>query len=130
MKTDHLAAVAVINPPAAEESIARVEAQLGISLPGAYRELLRAANGMMFYNGLFVYAVDDIVERNETFEVKTYASGHIAIGDDSAGCAVMLSLNSERVLIVGMGSMDPDTMETLSDCLHSWVAAGCPLALG
>ncbi|MDQ1922140.1 SMI1/KNR4 family protein [Massilia pseudoviolaceinigra] len=127
MNMDHLTTVAQINPPVAEDLIGRVEAQLGMSLPGPYLELLRSANGMRFDNGLVVYAAEEVVERNETFEVKNYAPGYVAIGDDSGGRAVMMSLKSGRLMMAGIGDMDADMMEPCSKGLHSWVADGWPL---
>ncbi|NHZ97863.1 SMI1/KNR4 family protein [Massilia sp. CCM 8734] len=127
MNIVHLTSLARINPPAAETSIDQVEAQLGMRLPDAYRALLRCANGIWFDNGLVVYPLDDVIERNQTLEVGEYAPGYLAIGDDSGGQAVMLSLASGTVLLVDMGSMDPDDMAPISQSLPSWIADKCRL---
>ncbi|NHZ60901.1 SMI1/KNR4 family protein [Massilia genomosp. 1] len=116
-----------INPPAARTAIEQVEAQLGMRLPDAYRELLACANGMRFDNGLVVYPVEELFERNETIEIEQYAPGYLAIGDDSGGRALVLALASGEVCLVDMGSMDPDDMEPVGSSLPSWVAGGCGL---
>ncbi|UOD33065.1 SMI1/KNR4 family protein [Massilia violaceinigra] len=116
-----------INPPASRTAIEQVEAQLGMRLPDAYRELLACANGIRFDNGLVVYPLDDVIERNQTLEVGDYAPGYLAIGDDSGGQAVMLSLASGAVLLVDMGSMDPDAVAPISQSLPSWIADKCRL---
>ncbi len=130
MNIAHLSSLARINPPAAETAIDQVEARSGVCWPDAYRALLRCANGIRFDNGLVIYPLDDVIERNQTLEVGDYAPGYLAIGDDSGGRAVMLSLASGTVWLADMGSMDPDAMVPVSQSLPSWIAAGCLLKAG
>jgi len=107
MKVEHLTATSEVNRPAPAQLIGALEAELAKSLPAAYRDLLLAADGMLFDNGLVLYPASQIRERNETFEVEKYAPGFLAIGDDSGGRAIMISLDSEGVFVVGIGRMDP-----------------------
>ncbi|SHG45491.1 SMI1/KNR4 family protein [Massilia sp. CF038] len=127
MKINHLTALEQINSPASAQLIAALETELKRPLPIQYRQLLLTANGMIFENGLVLYSTDDVVERNETFEVGTYAPGYLAVGDDSGGKAVMIAIETQGVFMVGMGSMDPDDMIQISDCLESWVTDGFPM---
>ena len=98
-------------------------------MPANYAKLLSLINGFLLENGLLIYSTYDAPERNETFEVKKYAPGYFAIGDDSGGRAVVIVLNNEEcpVYLVDQGSMAPDDMEKLNSSLESWVDAGCPL---
>ena len=62
-----------------------IENKLNCQLPSAYILVLKESNGLSFTNGVFIYGTEEIVERNETWEVAEYAKGYIAIGDDSGG---------------------------------------------
>src|SRR5262249_39707293 len=64
-------------------------------------------------------------ERNNTLEVARYASGYLAVGDDSGGRALLLSAAGDGVW-VDMGSMDPALGEPLSKSFLTWLEAGLP----
>ena len=71
-----------IYPPAEESRIKKVEQELGMKLPKAYKELLRHTDGFITDDGINIFGTDDIVERNMTYEVKEYAPGYIGVGSD------------------------------------------------
>ncbi|UNK30959.1 hypothetical protein MNO09_00130 (plasmid) [Bacillus sp. N5-665] len=46
---------------------------------------MKYTNGFSIGGGLIIYGTDDIIERNETWEVTEYANGYVAIDDDGSG---------------------------------------------
>lgn len=122
---DSLKDVSWINKGAEENDVLLLDREIKHSLPISYRNFLKNANGFMLNNGCHVYAIDDVVERNQTLNVQEYAPGFLAIGDDSGGRSVLVCLASGEVFCVDQGSMDPDDMLKLSDSVEEWVASGC-----
>lgn len=111
---------AKLRQPASEEDTIRLEATMGFSFPSEYKELLRVSNGFALPSGLTIYAIEDVSERNQTFEVRTYAPDYFAIGDDSGGRLVLLHKHLPGVWIVDSGSLHPDDMELLDSSLLEW----------
>lgn len=126
MNIKNLSGIAVVNKGAAPNKLDEIEKHIKSVLPIDYRELMISADGFSFENGLVVYSTDELIERNETFEVDKYAPGHLAIGDDSGGRCILLSLASGKLFLVDQGSMDPDDMETLAN-LKDWLSRNCPI---
>ncbi|PHV12240.1 SMI1/KNR4 family protein [Chitinimonas sp. BJB300] len=127
MNIKSISGVAEINKGATQNELISLEVQLGNSIPSEYRTLLENANGFALKNGLIVYPTAEIFERNETFEVTEYAPGYLAIGDDSGGRAILISIEGNGVYLVDQGSMDPDEFELLSPTLSDWILQGCKL---
>ncbi|MEC1353425.1 SMI1/KNR4 family protein [Bacillus sonorensis] len=73
------------NKPASETEIQESEDILQAKLPNVYKDLLRNTNGFSIGGGVAIYGTEDIVERNETWEVDEYARGYVSIGDDGGG---------------------------------------------
>lgn len=99
-------------------------------MPKAYIWALERFGGQLINNVVLLYAAEEVVERNETFETKQYCPGYIAIGDDSGGRAIVIPLQgkSTHVSLVDHGSMSSDDFELLDRDLIRWVEAKCPLA--
>ena len=77
---------------------------------------------------MLLYSTDDLAERNETFEVREYAPGHLAIGDDSGGRSILIGLDGSRaVYLVDQGSMDPDDFIEISPDFSEWLDQGAEL---
>ncbi|MED3183870.1 hypothetical protein [Bacillus thuringiensis] len=57
-----------------------------------------------------VQGTDDIVERNETWEVTEYANGYVAIGDDGSGNVFLMWQGADvrEVRAVDSGDMNPN----------------------
>ncbi|TEW45075.1 SMI1/KNR4 family protein [Psychromonas algicola] len=93
-------------------------------LPKAYREFMLEVGGGHF-GDVFLYGVEDLIERNECYETKEYAPGWIAIGDDGGGRAIIISFSDDdpQVFIVDHGVMEPDEAEQVFDCFTSWKAS-------
>lgn len=122
-----ISSVTHLGTPASYDEISRLHAVFDTELPGAYIAMLQIANGFTCQTGLVIYSMDDLLERNETFEVRTYAKNYLAIGDDSGGRLVMLHSQLPGVWIVDSGSLDPDDMVLLATSLDQWIEDGVPL---
>ncbi|MCJ8207431.1 SMI1/KNR4 family protein [Pseudomonas sp. RGM2987] len=118
---------AAMNISISDDQLAELQIKFNVSFPSDYVSLLKWRNGFSLNNGLFIYSSDELVERNAAFEVDRYASGYLAIGDDSGGRSIMIPLIGEGVYVVDQGSMDPDDFEKISTSLANWVAKGCAL---
>ena len=70
------------NTSASDIEIQEVEDLMKVKLPNVYRNLLGYSNGFSIGGGLVIYGTEDIVERNQNWEVDEYASGYISIGDE------------------------------------------------
>ncbi|UKJ43910.1 SMI1/KNR4 family protein [Lysinibacillus sp. ACHW1.5] len=115
------------NPPATDHQIVHIENKLNCQLPSAYTLVLKESNGLSFTNGVFIYGTEEIVERNETWEVAEYAKGYIAIGDDSGGMIFLMDIKAEdyRVLAVDSGDMNPEHATLITSDLSKWLQEGC-----
>jgi hypothetical protein len=85
-----------IYPPAEESSIEKVEQELGMKLPKAYKELLRHTNGFLTDDGINIFGTEDIVERNMTYKVKEYAPGYLGVGSDGGDYFFIMVTNDEE----------------------------------
>jgi len=91
------------NVPASENEIGSLEDKMTIRLPIAYRNLLKNTNGFSIGGGVLIYGTEDLIERNETWEVNEYAKGNVAIGDDGGGNVFLMGLNVEESKIIRRG---------------------------
>lgn len=114
-------------PPATDHQILHIENRLNCQLPSAYRHVLKESNGLSFTNGVFIYGTEDILERNETWEVAEYAKGYIAIGDDSGGVVFLMAIKAEnyRVFAVDGGDMNRQHATLVTSDLCKWLQEGC-----
>lgn len=115
------------NSPASKEDIVKIENVMNIKIPILFKELLLTSNGFLTTAGVFIYGTEDIVERNETWEVQRYAHEYIAIGDDSGGRVFLMvaDIDSSQVIIADSGDMNPDYAEIMTNDLTKWVSHGC-----
>ncbi|TWI44670.1 SUKH superfamily protein [Pseudomonas duriflava] len=111
------------------QHIAAIEAWIGVPLAHQYRALLASHGGQFVGELVRFYTADEIIERNDCYEVQLYCPGYLAIGDDSGGRAVVISLqlSSPVVFVVDHGSMTPDDFDFVAESLLDWVSKGCPL---
>lgn len=105
--------------------IVNLETQLGFALPKSYKTLLEFTDGLLLDNGLSIYPIDDVKERNETFEIPTYCPDLLLIGDDSGGTGIMISpIEIDPVVVKsGFGDLMPP-YEIVSKTLTTWIEAG------
>jgi hypothetical protein len=114
-------------PAATPAAIDAAERALGLALPVVIRAFLAQADGAMFGSGVVLYDADSLPERNETYEVATYAKGFVGIGDDSGGrMFLMRAAPGERVVFSSdMGDMNPTNFARIADDFDAWLRGGC-----
>ncbi len=109
-------------------AMTEIEQWAGSALPEPYRAFLRGQEeDWPVGAGVLLYGRVSFVERNETYETKTYCPGFVTVGDDGGGRQILLPLTGGPVTIVDAGSMDPALSETVAGDFGEWLAAGCPL---
>ncbi|KOS60592.1 SMI1 / KNR4 family protein [Lysinibacillus sp. FJAT-14222] len=115
------------NAPASENEILSLEDMMNIKLPTTYRTLLKYTNGLSIAGGVLIYGTEDIIERNETWEVNEYAKGYLAIGDDGGGNVFLMELDTEesRIFAVDCGDMNPQNASIIAVDFNSWIDSGC-----
>ena len=115
------------NAPASEKEIGRLEEKMNIRLPAPYRSLLKNTNGCSNAGGVLIYGTEDLLERNETWEVNEYAKGYVAIGDDGGGNVFLMELNAEesKIFVLDCGDMNPQNATIIALDFHSWIGSGC-----
>ncbi len=106
--------------------ISGIEQQLGVALPKEYVDFLLFSNGCLLENGLSMYPLENLVERNKTFEIPVYVPGYILMGDDSSGTGILLSAEPMRKKIYasGLGDLNPFGFKEIADSFQSWVDSG------
>lgn len=117
----------ITNSPAIDKQINDVMISTKIKLPSVYKDLLRITNGLLNKQGLVIYGTNDITERNETWEVEQYATGYVAIGDDSGGNVFLMLQREEetRVISVDTGDMNPEHGIEITPNFAYWINNGC-----
>ncbi|MDA2645124.1 MULTISPECIES: SMI1/KNR4 family protein [Bacillus cereus group] len=81
------------NKPANDIEIQEIEDVMKVKLSNVHKDLLKYTNGFSIGGGLIIYGTDDIIERNETWEVAEYANGYVAIGDMNPNHATVVTLD-------------------------------------
>lgn len=108
------------------------ESVTGFVLPHSYKKLLGIANGFYTSDGVIIYGLDELKERNETHETAFYAPGCIAIGDDSGGYVLIMRqiVDSTSLFKVDVGDMTEQSFQLVSNDFTQWVINGCLLMKG
>ena len=116
-----------INQPANGGQINDTMAAINMTFPNVYKNLLKITNGLSNQQGLVIYGTNDITERNETWEVEQYATGYVAIGDDSGGNVFLMLQREEetRVISVDTGDMNPEHGIEITPNFAYWINNGC-----
>ncbi|MDM5249101.1 SMI1/KNR4 family protein [Lysinibacillus sp. G4S2] len=112
---------------ASEKEILAIEDMINFNLPAEYRIFLKYTNGLSSASGVLIYGTEEIIERNETWEVNEYAKGYLAIGDDGGGTVFLMALNAEesKVFSVGSGDMNPQNATIIAADFTRWIDSGC-----
>ncbi|MGE8005597.1 SMI1/KNR4 family protein [Lysinibacillus sp. NPDC093216] len=115
------------NVPASEKEIGSLEDKMNIRLPVPYRSLLKNANGFSIAGGVLIYGTEDLIERNETWEVNEYAKGYVAIGDDGGGNVFLMELNAKesKIFVLDCGDMNTQNATIIPLDFNSWIGSGC-----
>jgi hypothetical protein len=115
--------------PGTSAKIKEIESRLGKNFPVNYVQFLKQTDGFDS-DEVRLYPIDEIEERNATYEVDKYCPGFINIGDDGGGSAIMIknaTFQDCKVYLVGHGVMTPEFMEIIGSDFVEWLEAGCPL---
>lgn len=118
MTREELDRLFVLTAPARERDLLTAEAGLGHEIPADYRSLLRITDGLSCAGNLVLLGAADIVERNREYEVGVYLPGHVMIGDDSGGTAILMRQDRPTVHEVDMGVMDLTCLEHSASSLR------------
>jgi hypothetical protein len=123
MNFSKISGVAGLNPGADSAKIAAAEVAVGAVFPVNYKELVTYADGGLLDDGVSIYSMEDLPERNETYEIKECCDGYLLIGDDSGGRGFLIDLNSEDSCVYGsgFGDLDPADFVIVAASLQEWV---------
>lgn len=115
-----------MHPGGGPEGLLSIEAWAGRPLPSYYRAFLLAHPRGLQGELACLYGLDIVLERNVTYEVRTYCPGYFALGDDSGGRAIVAALDDEhgRLFLVDHGDMTPSGLVLLADDFETWLAGG------
>ncbi|MCR5439202.1 MAG: SMI1/KNR4 family protein [Selenomonas sp.] len=95
-----------------------------ITLPIIYFNWLKEnTEGVIEENGVCLYGLNDLAERNEIYEAYKYMPSYYIIGDDSGDTVYVMEKNisSTAVYSVGMGDMDENNVVKISENFLEWV---------
>lgn len=123
--------VLLLREPSADDQIKIVESNMSKSFPENYMNFLRQTSGFDS-DQVRLYPVEELEERNATYEVDKYCPNFINIGDDGKGGAIMLNISSfhdNKVYLVGHGVMTTDHMEVIGSDFADWLESGCTLSV-
>lgn len=106
------------------------EKLLNVELPAGYADFVAGRAGGPRDDGLLLYGLEDLAERNATFDVQACLPGFVLIGDDSGGQCFLLkgaaSLDG-RVFCSGLGSLCEEDLAVVAESFSVWSQGGFPL---
>lgn len=110
----------------------QIATALGITLPGAYARFLETEQlreSRLVTDLVNLYGTDDLVTRNNDYQVQQYLPGYLSIADDSGGCGIFLDTTQPTLIVytTGYGALDPECMDVLSDDFLQWAQQGYSL---
>jgi len=114
-----------VRPPQLPEVVSQADADLVTGLNGQLVALYGRCDGFLTDAGITIYEVDQLVERNATYEVAQYAPGYVLFGDDSGGRGFLLQAASAEspVFSTDLGDLDPDDFDIAGPSLSAWVSS-------
>jgi hypothetical protein len=97
-------------------------------LPEGYQHLLSQSDGIELASGALIYGSQELVERNQTYQVSAYMPAHVAIGDDGGGQMFLLRYGvASPVLRIDMGAIGSLAPDTIAKSIEDWIDQGCPV---
>lgn len=93
-------------------------------LPDAVAQFYQRGDGMLIPEGVSIYPLADLAERNQTFEIADYCPGFLLVGDDSGGRGFLVRLNTADppVFSSGLGDLEPAGFRQEGPRFSEWVA--------
>jgi hypothetical protein len=97
--------------------------KLGVSPDSVYGKYLLGSGGFSHEpTGVLIYSLNEVEERNETFEVKKYLPQYVMIGDDGGGTGLLIKTKDQSVLYEsGLGDLSEGAIRTLAGDFMSWI---------
>ncbi|MDR2492369.1 MAG: SMI1/KNR4 family protein [Coriobacteriales bacterium] len=96
--------MASFNPPATEEAISAVEAEMGIRFPTHYRDFMLESNGAEGGVGaisyLSIWPVESIASLNKAAKVDVFTPGLVYFASNGGGTTYAFDKRDERMPIV------------------------------
>lgn len=110
--------------PAAQSAIDRANVSVAGGLPQQLAALYELTDGITTDDGITVYAVAQLAERNLAYEVESEARGYVLIGDDSGAEGFLLRADDpdSPVYSAELDALDPEDFEEVADDFDAWVA--------
>jgi len=90
-------------------------------IPSRMIEFWKSYNEVSFENGINIYGLDIATERNQLYEVSTYAPEYILVGDDGGGRGLFIKKNGDlNVFYQDLGALSL-SFNSLDIDLFSWL---------
>ena len=108
-----------------EAEITQIEQTINYNLPKLYREFLLNLESDQVYEinntGIYLYSVNDLIERNETYEVPEYEPDYFLIGQDGDLAFFIKKDNSEFIFSNDLGAIGSLDMENESKDINELI---------
>lgn len=119
MNRDRLAALYTLNDGLDAETIRAAAASLPFRLPADYAAFLSLSNGLYSGDRLVLLELEDLAGRNRDYEIQLWLPGHVMIGDDSGGTAILMAETGATIFESGMGDLDPAGLRVSAPSLEA-----------
>jgi hypothetical protein len=111
------------NPPASIERINAIARLSAIHPTSWLGNFWTVSDGAMIEDLIRIYSTDELVERQQTYEIADYFADHLLIGDDSGGRLILLDRASMmHFYLLDAGCPSIDDVEVFAS-LEALVAA-------
>ncbi len=124
MDVSQLASTGVLRQAATQGTLHSARARCGGSFPPQLDELFSQTDGFFMPNGITVYSAEDIVERNETFQISEFSAAYLLIGDNSGGKGFLIKKSGpdQAVYSSDLGDLDPRGFVREASSIEHWIA--------
>lgn len=119
MDRDRLAALYTLNEGLDADVVRAAAAALPFRLPADYARFLTLSNGLYSGDRLVLLELEDLAGRNQDYEIQRWLPGHVMIGDDSGGTAILMTETGAVILESGMGDLDPAGLRVSAPSLEA-----------
>lgn len=116
-----------LRPPAKNDDIDKIEKTSNIKLSNEYKNFLKLTNGGEGFIGensyVMFWAVEELIELNESYEVNDYAPGLFVFGSNGGGEAYAFDTRSSSMNIVQIPfvGMDIDLIQQMATTFNEFI---------
>jgi hypothetical protein len=115
-----------LKPSIEENKVKVVETELGVTFPNDYIEFISYSNGAegsIGENYLILWAIEDIIELNEAYDVNDFAGGLVLFGSDGGDTAFAFDTrkNETQIVTVPFIGMDLSEITTCSNTFNGFL---------